>query len=77
MPRWKGSFNVAFRAGAVAGFMLVGIALIVLYILCCCFTIYFRAHPDHPEEAKRLFECIAGYGLGGSSIAMFGRVGGA
>merc|ERR1719454_792845 len=25
---------------------------------------------------KRLFECIAGYGLGGSSIALFGRVAG-
>jgi len=25
---------------------------------------------------KALFECLAGYGLGGSSIAMFGRVGG-
>merc|ERR1711881_106421 len=28
------------------------------------------------DEAKKLFECIAGFGLGGSSIAMFGRVGG-
>merc|ERR1719353_1988958 len=27
-------------------------------------------------SAKRLFECIAGYGLGGSSMALFGRVGG-
>jgi H(+)-translocating pyrophosphatase len=27
-------------------------------------------------EYERLFECIAGYGLGGSAIAMFGRVGG-
>ncbi len=32
--------------------------------------------PTGSEEAKRLFEAIAGYGLGGSSIAMFGRVGG-
>merc|ERR1712021_278934 len=27
-------------------------------------------------SAKKLFECIAGYGLGGSSMALFGRVGG-
>jgi len=27
-------------------------------------------------DYKTLFECLAGYGLGGSSIAMFGRVGG-
>ena len=25
---------------------------------------------------RRLFECVAGYGLGGSSVALFGRVGG-
>ena len=73
---WQGAFNTSFRAGAVAGFMLCGIALIVLYILCCCFTIYFRANVYHRSEAHRLFECIAGYGLGGSAIAMFGRVGG-
>lgn len=24
----------------------------------------------------KLFECIAGYGLGGSTVALFGRVGG-
>lgn len=28
------------------------------------------------EDWKGLFEAIAGYGLGGSSIALFGRVGG-
>ena len=27
-------------------------------------------------DAVKLFECIAGFGLGGSCIAMFGRVGG-
>jgi inorganic pyrophosphatase len=27
-------------------------------------------------SARKLFECLAGYGLGGSSIALFGRVGG-
>lgn len=25
---------------------------------------------------KQLFECVAGYGLGGSTVALFGRVGG-
>merc|ERR1719223_1880071 len=33
-------------------------------------------HFDYTSEAVKLFECIAGFGLGGSSIAMFGRVGG-
>jgi len=73
---WSAAFNTSFRAGAVAGFMLCGIALIVLYILCCAYTAYFRVNVFHPDEAHRMFEAIAGYGLGGSSIAMFGRVGG-
>jgi inorganic pyrophosphatase len=28
------------------------------------------------EEHIKLFECIAGFGLGGSTVALFGRVGG-
>ena len=28
------------------------------------------------ELVRRLFELVAGYGLGGSSVALFGRVGG-
>ena len=28
------------------------------------------------ESYKKLFEAIAGYGLGGSFVALFGRVGG-
>merc|ERR1719517_236126 len=33
-------------------------------------------HWGHFEDQETLFEAIAGYGLGGSSIALFGRVGG-
>lgn len=32
--------------------------------------------PSSTEEYRKLYEAIAGYGLGGSTIAMFGRVGG-
>lgn len=28
------------------------------------------------DQARELFEFIAGYGLGGSTVALFGRVGG-
>lgn len=28
------------------------------------------------EKHLQLFECVAGYGLGGSTVALFGRVGG-
>merc|ERR1711972_1131918 len=31
---------------------------------------------DTQEDVKIMYEMVAGYGLGGSSIALFGRVGG-
>jgi H+-translocating diphosphatase len=31
---------------------------------------------DDLEKIRKLFEMIAGYGLGGSTVALFGRVGG-
>lgn len=79
---WTESFNTAFRAGGVMGFSLCGLALLVLYIT---IEICKSAYPDVSNEEdfnkkyvafKELFECVAGFGLGGSSIAMFGRVGG-
>jgi len=70
---WTASFNTAFRAGGVMGFSLTGIALLSLYALLCVLKPTFS--PDQ-EGLMQLMECIAGFGLGGSSIAMFGRVGG-
>ena len=72
---WRESFNAAFRAGSVMGFSLCGVSLIVLYILCLFYKTAFTDAKGNVSY-KDLFECIAGYGLGGSSIAMFGRVGG-
>ena len=54
------------------GFLLTSMGLLVLYITLCCFRIVYGAHQDWTG----LFEAITGYGLGGSSIALFGRVGG-
>ncbi|CAK4496634.1 unnamed protein product [Aphanomyces euteiches] len=69
---WQESFNTAFRAGGVMGYSLTSLALLVLFILIISFeTVYPLA-----TDAKRLFEAVAGYGLGGSTIALFGRVGG-
>lgn len=67
---WKDSFNTAFRAGGVMGFSLCGLGLIVLYTLILLFNNSVNGN------YKKLFECVAGFGLGGSSIALFGRVGG-
>jgi len=71
---WKSSFNAAFRAGGVMGYALTGMALLVLYSLICVYSHYYDAATE--EGALKLFECIAGFGLGGSAIALFGRVGG-
>jgi len=76
---WTGSFNTAFRAGNVMGFSLCGISLFILYILCLIYKAVFGLSGQYAHGGSNvlaLFECIAGYGLGGSSIAMFGRVGG-
>lgn len=64
------AFMCAFRAGAVMGFLLAGLGLLVLYLSVEVFRVFYG------EDAKGLFEAITGYGLGGSSIALFGRVGG-
>ncbi|XP_073299932.1 pyrophosphate-energized vacuolar membrane proton pump 1-like isoform X2 [Primulina huaijiensis] len=64
------AFIVAFRSGAVMGFFLAANGLLVLYITINLFKIYYG------DDWEGLFEAITGYGLGGSSMAMFGRVGG-
>ncbi len=69
---WTACFNTAFRAGAVMGFALCGLGSLMLYVT----MLAFRSHYVNPEDWIYLTECLTGYGLGGSSIAMFGRVGG-
>ena len=62
------------------GFVLCAMGVLNLYILIMLFRLYYdHAMTNDSDSAKitqSLFECIAGYGLGGSSIALFGRVGG-
>jgi len=69
---WTSCFNTAFRAGAVMGFALCGLGVLMLYAT----MLAFSSHYANPEDWIYLTECLTGYGLGGSSIAMFGRVGG-
>ncbi|KAL8502673.1 hypothetical protein ACS0TY_021706 [Phlomoides rotata] len=64
------AFIIAFRSGAVMGFLLAANGLLVLYIVINLFKIYYG------DDWEGLFESITGYGLGGSSMALFGRVGG-
>ena len=76
---WTASFNTAFRAGGVMGFSLCSLSMLILYALCLLYRESFSAYNSkgfRSIDYTTLFECIAGYGLGGSAIAMFGRVGG-
>jgi K(+)-stimulated pyrophosphate-energized sodium pump len=63
------AFKVAFESGSVMGFGLVGLALLGLMSICLVFGQFI-------EEKELLMEMVAGFGLGGSSVALFGRVGG-
>lgn len=70
------AFVVAFKGGAVLGFSLVGIGLFMLTCLIMIYRIAFLDDYASFHDYLEMFEAIAGYGLGGSSIALFGRVGG-
>jgi len=68
------AFVVAFRAGSVMGFCLTSLGLLILLIIV---WFYRNNYPgDDFDSYIELYESVAGYGLGGSSIALFGRVGG-
>jgi len=58
----------------VLGFTLVGLALLVLITIIIAYKHLYLG--SNNTDLKSMFECIAGYGLGGSTIALFGRVGG-
>lgn len=65
------AFRVAFDSGAVMGFGLIGLAILGLISLFTFYTGTFASVEKHI-----LMECLAGFGLGGSSVALFARVGG-
>lgn len=73
------AFVCAYRGGAVMGFTLVGLGLLGLTSLILIYeALLVRGFPAHDrqEKYKVMFECVAGYGLGGSTMALFCRVGG-
>lgn len=55
------------------GFALTSLGLLVLTLL---ITLYTNLFVNEYEDYTAMYEAIAGYGLGGSTIALFGRVGG-
>ena len=68
------AYDVAINSGAVMGIALVGLAtlgLIIVYVVMS--SLMSELGPDNNHI---LMEVIAGFGLGGSTIALFARVGG-
>jgi len=69
----KGTLNdgltVAFTTGAVMGFAVVGLGLLGLSF---CYTTLTVIVP----EPEKTMQCLAGFGFGASSIALFARVAG-
>merc|ERR1711970_673520 len=70
-------FAMAIKGGMVMGFGLLSIGLMNLLILIGCYKLYYSGCNKYNEcELNHLYDAVAAYGLGGSSIALFGRVGG-
>merc|ERR1719460_3573818 len=61
-------YDMAVRGGSIMGMALTSIGTLALYALIKAFHAIY--------VPKDCYEALAGYGLGGSSIALFGRVGG-
>lgn len=72
---WKSgldaAFDIALRGGSVMGFCLVSLGVINLYVL-----MLILSSESVYGQSQDCWEAIAGYGFGGSSIALFARVGG-
>jgi len=74
---WKdlsSGYDVALRGGCVMGLSLVSFGVLALYLL---IKVFHQGNflGFNGDEAA-IYDAIAGFGLGGSSIALFGRVGG-
>jgi len=70
----KSGYEVAIDGGCVMGLSLVSMGVLNLFATIVVFK-QFSTQLSLTTD-QDLYEAIAGYGLGGSSIALFGRVGG-
>lgn len=78
---YRDAFRTAFQGGCVMGFSLVSLGVLALYVMILVFRAILGWDQGGKQDGNlddniRLFECIASFGLGGSAIACFGRVGG-
>lgn len=70
------AFRTAYHGGCVMGFMLVSISVGVLMTLILIYREFYISDNSTLADNQFIFESIAGYGLGGSLVALFCRVGG-
>merc|ERR1719171_3156729 len=66
--------RVAFTAGAVMGFTVVGLGLAGVSIVFIVLTVKVDEHPL--KGAMQTMQLLSGFGFGASSIALFARVAG-
>ena len=72
------AFTTAYRAGCVMGFVLVSVSMFILLVLILLYKeiLGLKETSTQKDYFEHLFESVAGYGLGGSTVALFARVGG-
>jgi len=70
---YAAAFQTAFRGGITMGFALTSMGVFSLFCTIKLAQSYFGSQS---ENARELYECVAAFGLGGSAVACFGRVGG-
>lgn len=69
------ALKIAFSAGAVMGFVVVGIGLLDISIWYFILKIYYMYLNDQ-EKIARIASTMLTFGMGASSMALFARVGG-
>jgi len=73
---YEWAFDTAFKGGAVMGFTLTSLGLLMLFVLINAYRLYYTDAYLDREQTIEMYQAVAGYGLGGSTVALFGRVGG-
>ncbi len=68
------AFRVAFESGAVMGFGLTGLAVVGLILVFLGIEVLVPFGMEVTREVQ--MEILSGFGLGGSAVALFARVGG-
>ena len=78
MESLEGAFQTAYAAGSVMGFSMISVSMMMITALLIAYKNTFNPVIDvnSPKSWAVMMELLAGYGLGGSSVALFGRVGG-